>query len=400
MAAVVVVAGVVAVAAVATAAVAVAAGAAVADTVVAVAAAVAAAAGTDPFRFAVLQQREPKRLPSPVASFLWPLTCTIDPRDEQRCRATFTASKHCKHCAGPSPFAARSNLAVQNRFLVRDSHDRFCCISRRSAAAGLGVDTDGADSISVGYRQRFQTGNQFAAAGISQRLRRRYQAMKDEGGFEMDYSPGRLLVATLWTRWVRLRVDGPQSDWQLVEDWQQPFYERAQQLNRQDELCRPLLILNGCGEFAAAIAMFVLVRHWTGRRHRPGVAAVLGLIAAIFLWFNAEVIWNAHCWPQSDCLLLPFMLWALVAASADFWAVAGIMIAGGMMFKSQILFGAPLLILWPLWRGKLLAILRFCVGFYAAPTAGLTAVWLCATSIMPITRRSGGLSALRRRWLC
>jgi hypothetical protein len=221
----------------------------------------------------------------------------------------------------------------------------------------------------------FKQGTNSLRQGYLNAYDERYQAMKDEGGFEMDYSPGRLLVATLWTRWVRLRVDGPQADWRMVEDWPQPFYERAQQLNRQDELCRPLLILNGCGEFAAAIAMFMLVRHWTGRRHRPATAAVLGLICAIFLWFNAEVIWNAHCWPQSDCLLLPFMLWALVAASADFWAVAGILIAVGMMFKSQILFGAPLLILWPLWRGQLLAILRFCVGLFGA-TAALTAVWL------------------------
>ncbi len=202
-----------------------------------------------------------------------------------------------------------------------------------------------------------------------------FQAHQDDGRYDLDYSPGRLLVATLWTRWVRTRVDGPGQNWEIAPDWPREFYDQARDLHRQNELCRPLLIFNGCGEFAAAIAMFFLVRHWTRTRHRPATAVVLGLISAIFLWFNAELIWNAHCWPQSDCILLPFFLWALVAASADFWCVAGMLIAAGMMFKSQILFGAPLLILWPLWRGQLLAIVRFCIGLLTA-TALLTAPWL------------------------
>jgi hypothetical protein len=202
-----------------------------------------------------------------------------------------------------------------------------------------------------------------------------FQAHQEDGAYDLDYSPGRLLVATLWTRWVRIQVDGPGQDWELISDWPQQFYDRARQLNRQNELCRPLLIVNDCGEIAAAIAMFVLVRHWTARRYRPPTAVVLGLICAIFFWFNVELIWNAHCWAQSDCLLLPFFLWALAAASADFWCIAGIVIAAGAMFKSQILFGAPLLILWPLWRLNFLAIVRFCVGLFTA-TATLTAPWM------------------------
>ena len=45
------------------------------------------------------------------------------------------------------------------------------------------------------------------------------------------------------------------------------------------------------------------------------------------------------------------------------------------MFKGQILFGAPLLILWPLFQGRLGAVGRWIVGLLTA-TATITAVWL------------------------
>jgi len=99
------------------------------------------------------------------------------------------------------------------------------------------------------------------------------------------------------------------------------------------------------------------------------------LIAALFFWFNIALIWNAHCWPQWDSWVLPFALWALVFASADYWLCAGILIAAGAMFKAQILFGVPFFILWPLFRGNWLAIVRWIIGLVAA-SAVITACWL------------------------
>src|SRR5205814_261851 len=140
---------------------------------------------------------------------------------------------------------------------------------------------------------------------------------------------------------------------------------------------------NTIGEIAAAIAVFLLVATRTQSSKRrtqsedsrdpdssslfgtlrsafsaPPRSIVLGLVAALFFWFNLALISNAHMWPQWDSWLLPFLLWAFVAASAEWWFAAGLLIAVGAMFKAQILFGAPLLILWPLFRGKLSAIAR------------------------------------------
>ncbi|HSV14913.1 MAG TPA: hypothetical protein VLI90_11675, partial [Tepidisphaeraceae bacterium] len=234
--------------------------------------------------------------------------------------------------------------------------------------------------------------------------------------FGFDYAPGRLAIATLWTRYVRTKLDGPSQDWRFVEDWSQPFYARARSAVTPEgkpltpyDLVRPLLIVNTTGEILAAIALFILVRRWTSgqrdstpgsegtfddpdssaaRQEAPGSSeylrtrrgagmkpTILGLIAALFFWFNIAVIWNAHAWPQWDSWVLPFLLWALVAASFDCWFVAGALIATGAMFKGQILFSAPLFLLWPLWRGWPLAIARWLIGA-ATAVAACTGVWL------------------------
>jgi hypothetical protein len=214
------------------------------------------------------------------------------------------------------------------------------------------------------------------------------------GDYEFDYAPGRLMIATLWTKWVRSAVDGP-SDPQFVTEWPRSFYATVRSMDPRPEwgkvsssayyLCRPLLILNTIGEIFSAVAMFLLVRQWTSGQPKPKIlswpqarparSAILGLVAALFFWLNPAVIWNAHCWPQWDSWVFPFFLWALVSASADYWFCAGVLVAAGTMFKGQILFGAPLFILWPLWRGQWLAIVRWIIGV-ASATAAITAVWL------------------------
>jgi hypothetical protein len=215
--------------------------------------------------------------------------------------------------------------------------------------------------------------------------------------YEFDYAPARLGIATLWARYVRTRVGGPGQDWsQITDDWRpERFYNRAQSIAMAYDgspltvydLMRPLLIINTIGEIISAIAVFFLVRRWTsGRGDRRSdltdstgksgpKPAILGLIAVLFFWFNLALIWNAHAWPQWDSWVLPFFLWAVVAASADWWFAAGMLITVGAMFKGQILFGAPFFLLWPLFRGRPLAIVQWIIGA-ATGVALCTGVWL------------------------
>jgi hypothetical protein len=247
----------------------------------------------------------------------------------------------------------------------------------------------------------------------------------------LDYAPGRLAVATLWTHWVRNKVEGPPSAGDQVEQWPMEFYERARLLRQTYQLCKPMLMVNLTGEILSSIAIFLLVQRYTGSRNRPEIlqpvlrtlhgaiwAVVLwcalgwllhtngfslkfswqlpavvwlwfafplqrstigGLVAAVFFWFNPALIWNAHAWPQWDSWVLPFFLWAIYAASCDCWLIAGCLIASGAMFKGQILFGAPIFFLWPLWQLRLLAIVRWLVGL-ATAIAAITAVWLVRTA--------------------
>jgi hypothetical protein len=242
----------------------------------------------------------------------------------------------------------------------------------------------GSDAIRIGYVDRYD----------EQTSRKEHVWFMD-----LDYAPGRLAIATLWTHWVREKVDGPITNPKKIHDWQ--FYPRVWQLQQAGakqgktpaqfsyELCKPLLMVNMTGEILSAIAMFFLVRRYTSGTPpdvRPTRGIILGLISALFFWFNPALIWNAHCWPQWDSWVLPFFLWALVLASLDWWFCAGAIIATGAMFKGQILFGAPLFLLWPLFQGRLPAVARWISGLLTA-TAAITAVWLVR---IPGTTPDGG----------
>jgi hypothetical protein len=249
---------------------------------------------------------------------------------------------------------------------------------------------------------------------------------------DLDYAPGRLAIATLWSRWVREQVDGPINQPEDLASWPEEFYAHARRLHQQYQLCRPMLMVNITGELLSAVAMFLLVRryasgatrtfkdagrasarlsgHWRAEARpafcfnreaessmgvppmatggtpvlRGSVSAwpvrgiIVAWIAAALFWFNPALICNAHCWPQWDSWVLPFYLWALVLASVDWWFTAGVVIALGAMFKAQILFGAPLFLLWPLFQGRLPAVGRWVTGFLSG-VAACTAVWLLRT---------------------
>ena len=192
----------------------------------------------------------------------------------------------------------------------------------------------------------------------------------------LDYGPGRLAIATAWTYWVRSHVTAPSNGPDPYTDqWYPQFYDRARQLDLTYALCRPLLMVNLTGEALSAAAMFLLVRRFSsdgGRR--PARGAVTALVATTLFWLNPALIWNAHCWPQWDSWLLPFLLWATLAASAEWWFTAGALIGIGAMFKGQILFASPFFLLWPLWKLRLGAMARWVAGL-AVAAAAVTGVW-------------------------
>ena len=229
----------------------------------------------------------------------------------------------------------------------------------------------GTATLNTGYLDRYDL--------ESESVDRRYDQMS------LDYGPARLLVATVWARWVHGQVDGIPSDAATFPEWRTPFYTRARALRWQYDLCRPLLDVNLTGEGLSAVALFLLVRRFTsgggaagpvysaGPRRARG--AMLGTVAATFFWLNPALIWNAHCWPQWDSWVLPFFLWAVLCAASNAWLTAGLLVTVGATFKGQSLFAAPLFLLWPLFQGRPGAALRWVVGA-AAGVAATTAVWL------------------------
>ena len=193
----------------------------------------------------------------------------------------------------------------------------------------------------------------------------------------LDYGPGRLAVATLWAGWVRRHVDAPSvGPDPAVDQWTVEFYPRARQLGLTYELCRPLLMFNITGEVLAAAAVFGLVRRYASAwGTRPVRGTALATAAASLFFLDPALIWNAHCWPQWDSWVLPFLLWGLLLAAWDWWFCAGLAIAAGAMFKGQILFGAAMFVLWPLWQGRVGAVGRWVTGL-AVGVAATTGVWL------------------------
>lgn len=177
-----------------------------------------------------------------------------------------------------------------------------------------------------------------------------YQEGAASGQYSLDYPPLRLLVMTLWTR----------------EVWAQ---EGKRDWAYRDEMAPPILHFNAAIALAAAGAMFLLVRHWVrrGQPYRPAWRAayatwrggfrdgwvlhkgwIVGVGAALLVWFNAAALIDAHAFPQWDIWLLPFFLAAAYAASCNAWLSAGVLLALGAMLKGQELIAAPIFPVWAL----------------------------------------------------
>ena len=104
-------------------------------------------------------------------------------------------------------------------------------------------------------------------------------------------------------------------------------------------------------------------------------AWICGLAAAAVVWLEPSMILDAHGWPQWDVWIVPFYLFAVLAALKNRWLACGCLLATGAMFKGQLLLVAPFFVLWPLWQKRWTCALRMLAGF-AATTGFLVSPWL------------------------
>jgi hypothetical protein len=197
-----------------------------------------------------------------------------------------------------------------------------------------------------------------------------YDRVKDEAyenDYALDYPPLRLLVMAVWAKHVH-------SEFPEVDDG-------------HPKLVSALLKINVLCELLSAVAIFLLVRlcvlrsSRTTRSRLSGAlpvkdrALVCGLAAASVAWLEPSMILDAHGWPQWDVWILPFYLFAALAALKNRWFWCGCLLAAGAMLKGQLLFVAPFFVLWPLWQKRWTRALRMLAGFIAT-TALIVSPWV------------------------
>lgn len=185
--------------------------------------------------------------------------------------------------------------------------------------------------------------------------------------YHLDYPPLRLMVMSVWAKEVQREFPG-------AEDGRPEYVE-------------PLLQLNLLCEALSAAGIFLLVRLWVNRasgatgsrfvhrvspRHRGWIC---GLAAAIAAWLDPSMILDAHGWPQWDVWILPFYIFAALAASKNRWFACGCLFALGAMLKGQLLLVAPFFVLWPLWQKRWMRALRLLAGFLTT-VALLVSPWV------------------------
>src|SRR5437868_12131510 len=187
-----------------------------------------------------------------------------------------------------------------------------------------------------------------------------YDRVKDrayQSDYGLDYPPLRLLVMAIWAKEVRNQFPG-------VDDG-------------HPKLVNPLLKINLLCELLSAVAIFFLVRLCVQRcfcTTRSSLlpclplsdrASMCGLAAASVAWLEPSMILDAHGWPQWDVWILPFYLFAALTALKNRWLVCGCLLAAGAMFKGQLLFVTPFVILWPLCHNRCNHALCLLAGFSA-----------------------------------
>jgi hypothetical protein len=202
-----------------------------------------------------------------------------------------------------------------------------------------------------------------------------YDRVKHEAyrkDYGLDYPPLRLLIMAIWAKEVRSQFPG-------VDDG-------------HPKLVNPLLKINLLCELLSAVAIFLLVRLCLQRSSRTTPssflsslsvqhrASICGLAAASVAWLEPSMVLDAHGWPQWDVWILPFYLFAALAALKNRWFLCGCLLASGAMFKGQLLFVAPFFVLWPLWQKRWTRALRVLAGF-TATAALIASPWLLRTLV-------------------
>jgi hypothetical protein len=91
-----------------------------------------------------------------------------------------------------------------------------------------------------------------------------------------------------------------------------------------------------------------------------------GIVAATLVWLNPPMLIDGHVWPQWDVWLPAFFLLAALLATLDLWLCAGLVLGIGCMFKGQVLFAAPVLLLAPLLAGWPMRFVSILAGLAAA----------------------------------
>lgn len=245
-------------------------------------------------------------------------------------------------------FAARVGVEARARLWTETASIRFRADvnnalhwGRIVVSLGLreaGLPPDGADRMT--WRQ-FLHGYWRSYEAI-------YKRAAHDGEYGLDYAPLRMLAMSAWTWHIVSREPGVTSF--------------------RDEHARPMLAVNLWVGAASALLGAVLTVLWLRHAHAgrwwftSPRTVLLSALVGLAVWLNPAGIWNGHAWPQWDTWLVPFFLLAAIAATLGGWTVAGACMVCGAMFKGQILFAFPLLLLWPVFRGQWLAAARFLLG--------------------------------------
>ncbi len=203
-------------------------------------------------------------------------------------------------------------------------------------------------------RNAIHWGSQAQREGIGLMYDRlvREQRHQKNPNYGLDYAPIRLWIAKQWAGYAQKRYP-ENSGWQNTYEYHQPM----------------LRLNTGC-ELLAALFAFLLVRDvrrasLTGevsRWQRYWNGWALPWLAAMLLWFNPAVFWNAHAWPQWDVWVLPVFLGGLWLLWRNLPLAAGILIGVGCLAKGQVLMMVPLMVLVCVLRGHVLDAVRLMVG--------------------------------------
>ena len=179
---------------------------------------------------------------------------------------------------------------------------------------------------------------------------------------QLDYPPLRLYIMARWQE--RTHALYPKARY-----WQRPY-----------DFTSPLLRLNTAFELASALGVFLLVTLWRARWElrksgapspagsppgwswTPG-ALRRGAVAALLVWLNPAVIWDAHCWPQWDVWVVAIFLFAALFASLGWWWAVGFLLGFGALLKGQTLLILPFFLLWLLFDRRFAAAGRIALGF-------------------------------------